>query len=258
MKITGENESDTENFTVQVEKFGRSEIKIIGINANPKGKDSLWETITLENNSKKKIDLSNWSVATGWENLYNHPVNKKFILKSGETKELTRKDCAFALNNKQSKIELRRPDGSVASKVKYSQKEGIQEDETYEKTQAGWEWKNAPVNIENNNAEIQSEPVNNSENIIPNIQTDQKIETENENIGKQSVLEKENNASKIVNYGLRLKPTEELDSNVEKVLGASTVKINNQKSENENYLIIFLKNIFSYGNKLVNFILNFL
>ena len=135
LKISDGSEDIFETFEIEVRNFPKKELKIVGVKANPKGKDTDLETIKIKNSSKKKINLKNWSVATGWKELYNHPINKKLIIKPGETKELTRKYSAFTLNNKQTKVELRRPDGSIASKVKYSKKEGIQDDETYEKTE---------------------------------------------------------------------------------------------------------------------------
>ena len=141
LKITGDGKENLINFTVEVEKFGKAKVRIVGLSANPKGSDSDNEWLEIWNGTKKKIDLKGWSVATGWKNLYNHPITKKFILKAGETKKLTREFCAFALGNKQAKIELRYPDGKVADKIKYNRKDNsISEDELYQKTTAGWDW----------------------------------------------------------------------------------------------------------------------
>ena len=141
LKITGDGKENLINFTVEVEKFGKAKIKIVGLSANPKGSDSESEWLEIWNNTKKKIDLNGWSVATGWKNLYNHPITKKFSLKAGETKKLTQDFCAFTLGNKQAKIELRYPDGKVADKIKYDRKDAsISEDELYQKTTTGWDW----------------------------------------------------------------------------------------------------------------------
>lgn len=147
LKVEGESEDYLENFTIKVEKFGEQRIKIVKVKANPKGKDDK-EAITFQNNSKKKINLKGWSIATGWKNLYNHPINKKFILKPGETREITKKYSAFTLNNKQTKIELRYPDGTVAAKVKYSKKDGIEDDEAYENLDGSWQWTETLTNID--------------------------------------------------------------------------------------------------------------
>jgi uncharacterized protein YuzE len=161
LKVRGESEDYVENFEVEVEKFGGTKIKIVKIKANPKGKDDK-ETITLKNTSKKKINLKGWSIATGWKNLYNHPINKKLVLKPGETKEITKKYSAFTLNNKQTKIELRYPDGTVAAKVKYSKKDGIQDDEIFEKGENGWEWEmRTDADLTQTNAGLQSDVENN-------------------------------------------------------------------------------------------------
>ncbi|MFH0968904.1 MAG: lamin tail domain-containing protein [Patescibacteria group bacterium] len=147
LEVKGKSEDFEESFEVEVGKFKESKLKIVKVKANPKGKDDK-ETVTIKNNSKKKVNLKGWSIATGWENLYNHPITKKLIIKPGESKEITKKYSLFTLNNKQTKIELRRPDGSVEAKIKYSKKEGVQDDETYEKTENGWEWVGSSADAE--------------------------------------------------------------------------------------------------------------
>ena len=141
LKITGEGEAALLNFIVKAEKFGKTKLKITSLSANPKGRDSENEWLELSNNTKKKIDLKGWSVATGWKNLYNHPITESFVMKAGETKKLTRKDCAFTLGNKQAKIELRYPNGKVADKIKYDRRnDSISEDELYQKDGSDWQW----------------------------------------------------------------------------------------------------------------------
>ena len=141
LKITGDGKENLITFEVEVEKFGKAKVRITGLSANPKGLDSEKEYVLIQNKTKKKINLKNWSVATGWKTLSNHPIREDFILKSGESKKLTRDLCAFTLGNKQAKIELRYPDGKVADKIKYNRKDdSISEDELYQKTTAGWNW----------------------------------------------------------------------------------------------------------------------
>ncbi len=140
LKIFDGSQEKIETLSIKVEDYPETKIKIIGLSPNPKGKDLDMEYILLKNKSKKKINLKNWSIATGWNNLYNHPINKDFIIKSGQSKKLTRKYSLFTLNNKQTKIELRYPDGSIAHKIKYS-KDKIEEDEIYTKEITGWTWK---------------------------------------------------------------------------------------------------------------------
>lgn len=210
LKISDGSEDIFEAFEIEVGNFPKKELKIIGVKANPKGKDTKLEAIKIKNNSKKKINLKGWSIATGWKNLYNHPITKKFVLKPGETKELTRKYSLFALNNKQTRIELRYPDGKIASKVKYSKKEGIQDDETYEKTENGWEWveirtdTNKTRTSMENTLEAQERRVleqnmenNNQDNTEENkpeekIQEDESEQAEGEILGAETVKDYEN------------------------------------------------------------------
>ncbi len=141
VKLSDGSEDVVKNFTVEVENFPHPKVSIISIKANPVGNDSIGESIIIENKSKKKINLKGWSVATGIKNLVNHPINADLVIEKNKFKELTRKFSSFALNNKASKIELRYPDGKVASKAEYDHgKSSIGEDEIYRKIKGGWEW----------------------------------------------------------------------------------------------------------------------
>lgn len=141
LKITGNGKSNAQNFEVEVENFGKSKVRIISLSANPKGIDSKDEWIEISNDTKKKVNLKGWSIATGWKKLYNHPIREDFILKPGKVKRLTRDICAFTLANKQTKIELRYPNGKIADKLKYDYGDGsIGEDEVYVKNDKKWQW----------------------------------------------------------------------------------------------------------------------
>jgi len=236
LKISDGSEDIFETFEIEVGKFPKSELKIVGIKANPKGKDTDLETIKVKNSSKKKINLKGWSIATGWKNLYNHPINKKLVLKSGETKEITRKYSLFALNNKQAKIELRRPDGSVASKVKYSKKKGIQDDEIYEKTENGWDW--IETQTDTDNAE--------------NTQDDT----------EKSVADEENQNNQEDN--MEIQPDEPVENG--EVLGIEMVSNESHEKdeiqffsrENKHPIINFFAKSLQYGNQKINYLLNFI
>ncbi len=148
LKIQGNGETNEHFFTVKVEKYKAPKVRIASISPNPKGSDTKNEFIVLENKSKKKIDLEGWSIATGQDKLSNHPIREEFVVKPGKTKKLTRKICAFTLNNAKNKIELRDPSGKVVQKIKYDRtKNKIEEDEIYQKSETGWDW----LNTENNN-----------------------------------------------------------------------------------------------------------
>ncbi|MBU2028392.1 lamin tail domain-containing protein, partial [Patescibacteria group bacterium] len=124
---------------------------IVKIKANPKGKDTdktNGEELYLKNTSKKKVNLKTWSLATGSKTLYNHPITKDFVIKPGKTKKITRKYSLFTLNNKKGVIELRYPNGEVASRVKYDKKkESVKDDEVYELTGKKWQWIVPPEEI---------------------------------------------------------------------------------------------------------------
>lgn len=140
LKITGQGEEHTYNFTVKVKKYKAPKVRIVSFSPNPQGSDIKNEWLEIENKSKKKVNLKNWSIATGWNNLYNHPLRKDFKIKPKKSKKLTRDICAFILANTKDKIELRSPDGKTAQKIKYDHgKKSIEENEIYKK-QAGGKW----------------------------------------------------------------------------------------------------------------------
>lgn len=135
------SEEKLETFGIKVEKFPKFSVKIIALSPNPKGKDKGNEWIEIENNSKKKINLKGWSLATGEKKLQNHPISGDLTIRSGKTLRLTYDDCKFSLNNKSAKVELRYPDGKTASHMKYSAPgKSVPEDAVYEKTRKGWRW----------------------------------------------------------------------------------------------------------------------
>ncbi len=143
VRIQDESEEITKDFIIKVKKYPKYDIKITKISPNPAGKDTGVEYIIIKNNSHKKINLQNWSVATGTnkKKLVNHPISKKLIIKSGQTKIITKKYCALTLPNKTGVIEIRRPSGSVSDKLKYGDKDiSIPDNATYEKIDGVWQW----------------------------------------------------------------------------------------------------------------------
>ncbi len=142
LEISGDGEDNLIEFQVKVEKFGKPKVHITSLFPNPAGKDTKNEWLEIINKTNKKINLKNWSIASGWKKLYNHPIRENFILKPGKSKKLMNDICAFSLGNEKSKIELRYPDRKVADKIKYNrEKNPISEDELYQKIEKfGWKW----------------------------------------------------------------------------------------------------------------------
>jgi hypothetical protein len=179
LKISGDGEDNLIKFKVKVEKFGKPKVRIISLSANPIGKDTKNEWLEIINKTNKKINLKNWSIASGWKKLSNHPIRKDFILKPGKSKKLINNICAFSLGNEKAKIELRYPDGKIADKIQYERKKDpILEDELYQKIEkSGWIWRKSPSNVTissvtKNPPEILSTPVSmeNIETTPPNIE----------------------------------------------------------------------------------------
>ncbi|MEI7425383.1 MAG: lamin tail domain-containing protein [Candidatus Moraniibacteriota bacterium] len=250
LKVTGEGADNLINFEVVVEKFGKAKVQIISLSPNPKGLDSKNEWLEILNATKKKIDLKGWSVATGWKNLANHPITKKFILKSGEARKLTRDFCAFSLGNKQAKIELRYPDGKVADKIKYDRKDdSIAEDEIYQKENADWQW------LETQKVIVEEKAPALSEEIIEKIEPKKETVPEEENknnfpeinqenadfdladLGKYSEdpiwRQKQARQNALLFAGSNISPEKILFQNQSRVLGASSIIIPATKNSDQ-------------------------
>lgn len=140
------------DFEIKIEKYPKKSLNIIGILSNPEGSDSDNEYIIIENNEKKSIDLSNWSIATGSNKnkLTNHPFTKSIVIKKGETKIIYNKYSNFSLPNQKGFIELRQPDEKVADKISYSKEKSIGENELYKLgIDKKWTWENQPLVAKN-------------------------------------------------------------------------------------------------------------
>lgn len=144
IKVTGVGEDFLKKFEVLVEKFKNPKVRIIAVNPNPVGSDEESESITVQNKSKKQINLKGWSIATGTSSskLSNHPITKDLFIKAGKILEITREFSKFSLGNKKTKVELRYPDGDVAHDIKYKEEKEIKEGTVYKKKKEGeWGWR---------------------------------------------------------------------------------------------------------------------
>jgi len=133
------SEETVKKLKIDVKDFPKYDLEVVAICPNPKGKDADNEWLMVKNNSDKKVDLENWSIATGAKKLVNHPIRSSIEIKPGETKKLTRKDALFSLPNKKAKLEIRYPNGKSAFKMDY-EKDKILEDEIYERIDKKWAW----------------------------------------------------------------------------------------------------------------------
>lgn len=267
LKITGDGEENILNFIVAVENFKKTKVQIVGFSANPAGKDSENEWVEVRNNTKKKVNLKNWSVATGWKNLYNHPIKKDFIIKPKETKKLTRDFCAFALGNKQAKIELRYPNGKTADKIKYDRKkDSVDEDEVYQKERGNWQWITTPTNTDmtptntdetRTNAENNMEEEKIFENIEPSLDD---MEIDLSDLGKYSADPNQKNKQKkqiaLLFTGSNIIPEEKLLQSHERVLGISATKKDYAKPTGENNSPNFMNKIWKKINAKMSRVVN--
>ena len=142
LTISDGTEETMTQFIVDVEKYEAPKVRMTAVVPNPTGRDTDAEYITLENRSKKQVDLIGWSIATGWKKLVNHPIRESFVLKKKSTRQLTREFSAFTLPNGKGKIELRSPDGKTVQKMKYNLKGKSAEENARLVKEKGkkWEW----------------------------------------------------------------------------------------------------------------------
>ncbi len=248
LKIFDGSEDKIETFNIEVKEFPRPKIKIVSVVPNPQGADNKLEYLTIKNNSKKKVDLKGWSVATGAKTLYNHPITDNLMISPGKTAKITRKISKFNLNNKKSKIELRYPDGEVAAKVKYNKKGGVENDEVYEKTGNGWDWV-APEQIEIPVPATQILQVNATENkdLVP-----QETITEiTENATGQTPTDSLENTEETSNS--KSFENSSPDQNQSIVLGTSTEKDNHPATQavKKHWYVKALENINLAINKII-------
>lgn len=264
VKIFTGSEEFVKKFKIKVKKFPHKKIKIIAMMPNPKGKDNKAEWIEIKNNSKKKINLKNWSIATGSKNgkLINHPIYKKVIIKSGKTKKITWKNSKFYLNNKRCIVELRYPDGSIAYKLKYKKKDGIKDGEIYKKNKGGkWFWLKT-INIIDDNKKNKKYQKNDDVYIKNDNKKNKKYsisEIREENFEKQTTLENQNNRIFLIkqlvfekNKIESMKVLSKNQNNIFGIWGSSIKKVRNDNNiyyftsktkKQEYYLKTFWNNI---------------
>lgn len=261
LKITGDGEENILSFLVTVENFKKAKAQIISFSPNPAGKDSENEWIEIFNNTKKKVNLKNWSVATGWEKLFNHPIKGDFILKPKETKKLTRDLCAFALGNKKAKIELRYPNGKTADKIKYDRKkDSVDEDEIYQKEGGDWRWITTRTNADTTLTDADETPTNTD--TTPTDAEDEIEEDDLSDLGKYSEDSNQKNKYKkqiaLLFAGSNIDPKEKILQNQERVLGVFTIKKDYTEPTEENNSQSFSDKIWKKINARINRVVNLL
>lgn len=258
VKYSEGSEDVIKNFIVEVKKIPHPEVKIIAVNANPVGSDTENETITLQNKSKKEVNLNGWSIATGWKKLTNHPILIDLEIKAGKKKEITREFSKFTLNNKKAEIELRYPDGKVADDLKYNKKkDSIAEGELYIKENKKWKWENK--NVESIKHDASSINAQNIEIVSEESINDEQETAPEEDIASKPLFERENKLAFNQKNFFKIN----LANNYPRVLGAETFReaedayfFTSGQSQQEHYAIIFIKNLFTIINFKINTLIN--
>jgi PKD repeat protein len=136
-------EEAVKQFKIKVKKYPKYKLQIVGLLPNPDGRDKGREFIILKNNSKKKINLLKYKIATGRnkKRLTGHPFYKKFILKAGEVKKLYNGSISkFSLLNKEGVVQLLYPNGKVADQLKYRKNKIIPNEQYILGAQQQWVW----------------------------------------------------------------------------------------------------------------------
>jgi len=233
LKITGQGEDKIYEFEVKVEKYKAPKVKIISLSPNPVGSDTDNEWIEIKNESKKKVNLKDWSIATGWEKFINHPIREDFEIKAGKTKKLMRDICAFTLVNTKDKIELRSPNGKAVQKIEYNHGEkSIAEGEIYSEIDGDWKW----INTQPLKTITQTKT-----KVVPANIAYQPIEIKKDDLGKYTLdpnwKNKKQKLLKLVYSGYEISLPEKFFNQELTVLGAKTVR-----TQNNHYVFTTPKN----------------
>lgn len=141
--VRAQNGSTEKEFTIRIKKYPSFAVVITALQPNPEGKDTDKEWIEIKNLSQKNINLTGWKIATGNDELTNHPILPGLTLRAAQTLRITRKYSAFSLNNTASTIELRYPNNKAASRTTYEEK-GISENATCANVNGRCDFKDEP------------------------------------------------------------------------------------------------------------------
>ncbi|MBP7811744.1 MAG: lamin tail domain-containing protein [Candidatus Moranbacteria bacterium] len=129
------NEEIIETFRLKIEKFDPPKLRITRLLPNPTGKDTGpgAEWIEIENNTKKNVNLFDYSIATGTKKLVNHPIRTSFIIPKKSVRRLTHAQALFTLPNQKGKVELRAPNGKPIHTLKYNFATSLTDDTVLQK-----------------------------------------------------------------------------------------------------------------------------
>ncbi|MEA1926459.1 MAG: lamin tail domain-containing protein [Patescibacteria group bacterium] len=143
LEVNDGYEMASKHFKIRVRKYPRYNLQIVRLIPNPSGSDRGNESVIIRNNTRKKINLCGYYVATGRNKRMSlrHPIYDDFIIGSRKEKSLKNSDiCKFSLYNTKGAVVLLAPDGSRIDSVKY-QKDKIGDDDIYFKNDDNtWEW----------------------------------------------------------------------------------------------------------------------
>lgn len=148
-------DTTTETFEIVIKKYEAPKLRMVALMPNPKGKDTEGEWIEIENRENKPVNLKDFSIATGTKSkkLINHPIREDFFIEGKSKKKITHKDSLFTLGNEKGFIELRAPDGSSISKLKYKFEKGLADNVILKKEQG----KKLSLELPEKASQIQSE-----------------------------------------------------------------------------------------------------
>lgn len=260
VKIFDGSEEIIKKKKIEVKKYPERKMKIISVVPNPSGNDTENEYIIVKNQSRKKVNLKGWSIATGSKKLYNHPILKDLIVDSGDTVKITRRYSKFSLNNKKAKIELRYSNGERADKVKYDLgSRSASDDAVYEKVDSEWKWTGAQKDTEiysQNNAETMQNGADfetqiNADMKSPiNVEETTKEDFEEFSGGQSEDLSGKERQKELVSYSTSIKLASWSSNGREKVLGAETIKeegnnyyFTDSHYQEEHYAVKFFKKL---------------
>ncbi len=133
------SEEISQSFPITIKKYPKAKMEIVAFLPNPSGGDVGNEWIELRNTSEKKVNLKGWKIATGSSVAIHHAIADDVVLEPNATMRMTREHALFTLNNTVGVVEVRYPDGTVASRIEY-EKEKIAEGELCQNVRGQCAW----------------------------------------------------------------------------------------------------------------------
>ncbi len=249
-------EDVVETFTLKIRSYQPPEVRITALLPNPAGSDLDQEWISIVNREKKEVNLKDWSIATGWKNLVNHPIREDFIIAPKQETHLTRTSAFFTLPNQKGKIELRAPNGKTIQTIRYQLDAPAADGVVYQKIKGqAWAWQKEPTKPAPSNIIPTASPPDQTllpkpeESPPPETNTSENIPADPLVLGAQTTTEKPTHPEflALLNYGTQVNLPANIHLSFTNPETDTMITI-----QHEHYAIVFAKKILAKINTSLN------